>query len=125
MGIPVSVVPVSAGALTRMLVCAPGANEVGDGANVNVRGVLAVVLTAQPVGEETMQEVQAGVGVAPTFEPEKITSQVEEVQLIVLPPLFFTVTEIADGAAVEPVPATRETPTTAMLEFDVALLTRL
>ena len=72
-----------------------------------------------------MQLVHALPGVEPTFVPESMTWQVAEVHEIVLPPLFFRVIDIAAGAAVELFPATIEAPTTVMLEFEVALLTRL
>lgn len=124
-GIPVRVVPVNTGPLTRKLAWAPGAKVSVVGAKTKVRGASVVALAVQPVGDETMQAVQAVPGVEPVSDPEMTTWQPPLAQSMADPPSFFTVTDMADGAADEVDPATRDAPTTVTLEFVVALLIRL
>jgi hypothetical protein len=92
---------------------------------VKVSGAPTVELGPQPTGEDTMHDEHWVPGVEPMLVPENITSQIDEEQEMVFAPLFLRVIEMAEGAAVEPVPATMDAPTTMMLEFEVALLTRL
>jgi hypothetical protein len=68
---------------------------------------------------------QAGTVVVPVFVPANTTWQVEEVQEIGLPPSFLMEMETAAGELLADAPARVEAPTTTMLAFEVALLTRL
>jgi hypothetical protein len=99
----------------------------------NVRGLLAVGVPAGPPTDQTagppdtmlQGAAQAGAVEVPVSVPANTTWQVDWVQDMALPPLFLTDMEMATGEAAEEAPAFNEAPTTATLEFAVALLTRL
>ena len=99
-------------------VSAPGASE--PPVAVKVRGPFAV-LTAQVSAPPDTRHDPAHAGVV-ALVPTITTWQAEPLQVMGLPPLFFTVTETAAGV---PGPALSDAPTTVMLVSAVALFTRL
>lgn len=107
------------GPFTTNAVSAPGGSADAPVA-MKVSGPLVGFRVQVRVPPDTRQDpAHAG---EVTLVPAITTWQVEELHVIGLPPLFFTVTETAVGAAG---PALRVTPTTVMLVLAVALSTRL
>lgn len=119
------------GALRTKDVCAPGWSV--NALVSKVSGLLAAGVpagpptpqTAAPPDEMLQGEAQAGAVAEPVLVPAKTTWQVDGVQEIGLPPLFFMEMETAVGEALADAPALAAAPTTTTLELDVALFTRL
>ncbi len=112
-------------------VCAPGRRVKAFVSKV--RGLLAAGAPAGPPTDhmpgppDVMLHGAAHAGAVddPVFVPANTTWQVAGVQEMGLPPLFLTEIETAEGEVVARLPALVAAPTTAMLAFDVELLTRL
>ena len=99
----------------------------------NVRGALGVGVPPGPPTDQTpgppetmLQGAEQLGGVpVPVLVPATTTWQVDAVQVIGLPPLFFTESEMTTGDASKAGPALKKAPTITMLVLAVALLTRL
>jgi hypothetical protein len=107
------------GPFTTNDVSAPGASADAPVA-VNVSGPLAMSRAQLRIPPDTRHD-PAHVGEV-TAVPAITTSQAEAVQVMGLPPSFFTVTDTAVG---DVGPALMDTPTMEMLVLAVALSTRL
>jgi hypothetical protein len=107
------------GPLTTNDVSAPGASADAPVA-VKVSGPLAVFRAQLRVPPDTRHDpAHAG---ELTVVPAITTWQADELQVMGLPPLFFTVTDTAVG---DVGPALKDAPTMEMLVLEVALSTRL
>jgi hypothetical protein len=95
---------------------------------VNWSGALAdAAVKDQPAGADVRQaaEQDTVAGLLPSFVLASVTTHASDVHAMGLPPLFFTVREIASGAEEDEEPPTTDAPTTVMLVFEAALFTRL
>jgi hypothetical protein len=120
-------VPVTVSGPLRTNEVSPPAGRVEDGAAWKVSGPLVDVRTDHDrFPPEVTGQVVEQVTPLPVLVPAKTTWQEVAVEHDMgVPPLFLRATEMATGESAGAAPALRDTPTTVMLEFAVALLMRL
>lgn len=108
-------------------VCEPAASCTGVVLTTKVSAPALVDNPQASAPPEEMVQGEAQVGAAvPPLVPAKTTSQEVGVwQVMGFPPLFLMEMVMATGDVEDEAPAFSEAPTMVMLEFAVALLTRL